>query len=172
MPDALLSPAGEGGHLVTLVDDGVVVVLLRPEPGCQLEVVAWLQSVDAEVALDQLRSDGHGRAELRETVDQLLSHVGQRHHQGPREGDDGHGGVAGWPRAVLALHLCNYSVRPEQVKWILRFYSSVVIFAEEKNLLVKCCRNIFILSSVVKTCRNHNFNYEEKRVMLKRNYET
>ena len=94
MSDALLGPAGEGEDLVTLVDHSVVVILLGTQPGRQLEVVAGLQSVDAEVTLDQLRGDGHGGPELGEAVDELLGDVGEGDEGGAGEGDDGHCGVS------------------------------------------------------------------------------
>ena len=54
------------------VDDCVVVVLLRPQPGRQLEVVALVQCVEAEVGLDDLRRDADCSAELLPTNQTLV----------------------------------------------------------------------------------------------------
>ena len=89
--DALLGPASEGGDLVTLVDHRVVVILLGPQPGAQLEVVAGVQGVEAEVGLDEVRGDGDGGAEVGETEDQLLGDVLQGNPVSHR--DHGHSGV-------------------------------------------------------------------------------
>ena len=64
------------------VDDGVVVILLRAQPGCQLEVVALVQGVEAEVGLDHLGRDADCSAELLQAVHNLCSDVLQRNTRG------------------------------------------------------------------------------------------
>ena len=97
--DTLLGPASECGHLVTLVDHRVVVVLLGTQPGAQLEVVAGVQGVVAEAGLDEVRGDGDGGAEVGETEDQFLGDVLQRNSVCHR--DHGHCGVTARPCTVL-----------------------------------------------------------------------
>ena len=48
------------------------MILLRPKPGCQLEVVALVQGVKAEVGLDHLRCDADCSAELLVTNNMLV----------------------------------------------------------------------------------------------------
>ena len=61
--------------VVAQVDDGVVVVLLGPQPRCQLEVVTGVQRVETEAVLDNLGGDADGRPHLGQTVQDLYCTV-------------------------------------------------------------------------------------------------
>ena len=61
--------------VVAEVDDGVVVVLLGPQPGRQLEVVTRVQRIEAEAVLDNLGGDADGRPHLGQAVHNLYCTV-------------------------------------------------------------------------------------------------